>query len=329
MTTLPELSDASEALLTNIITLTEQRDQLSLEYSLFLALEDILEPSHLLGVEWPESGNAGQVVHENPRMARPPAEVLDAARQGNGDFLSLGRMGEVDWLSLGIEAMAENARRRLVLGMPQWREADLRMARGMLRVYQNFVRLLNDSEKDTLTGLMNRRRLEKHLAEVLASRSLGRRDHDHHRRDFLAVLDIDRFKAVNDTYGHLIGDEVLLLFANVLRQTLRDEDRCYRYGGEEFIVLLRDIEREYALTVMERLRRAVSNQDFPQVGHITVSIGLTLIEHQQLPPQIIEEADRALYYAKSHGRDQVREFQALVAAGEIEVPDVSGSVELF
>lgn len=329
MTTLPELSDASEALLTNIITLTEQRDQLSLEYSLFTALEDILEPSHLLGVEWPESGDAGQVVHENPRMARPSAEVLDAARQGNGDFLPLGRMGEADWLSLGIEAMTENARRRLVLGMPQWREADLNMARGMLRVYQNFVRLLNDSEKDTLTGLMNRRRLEKHLAEVLASRRLGRRDHDQDRRDFLAVLDIDRFKAVNDTYGHLIGDEVLLLFANVMRQTLRDEDRCYRYGGEEFIVLLRDIEREYALAVMERLRRAVSNHAFPQVGHITVSIGLTLIEHQHLPPQIIEEADRALYYAKTHGRDQVREFQALVAAGEVEVPDVSGSVELF
>jgi len=241
----------------------------------------------------------------------------------------LGMREGLDWLLLGIEAMVENGRRVLILGLSGWSQNDLRMARGMLRVYQNFTQLLNDSEKDTLTGLMNRRRLEKHLAELLAARRLGRRDYDTQRQDYLAVLDIDRFKAVNDNFGHLIGDEVLLLFANVMRQSLRDEDRCYRYGGEEFIVLLREINRDQALMVLERLRAKVASHIFPQVGHITVSIGVTLVEHQQLPPQIIEEADRALYYAKGHGRDQVREFQALIQAGEIEVPDVSGSVELF
>ncbi len=329
MTALPETPDASEALLTNIITLTEQRDQHSLEYSLFQALEDILEPQSLLGLEWQEAGGDFLVVHESPRLPRPPHEVLRAARKREQAFEHLGRLEGQDWLCLGIDTMADSPRRQLILGLAEWRQAELRIARGMLRVYQNFMRLLNDSEKDILTGLMNRRRLERHLADLLAASRLGRRDHDRDRRDYLAVLDIDHFKAVNDTHGHLIGDEVLLLFANVLRQTLRDEDRCYRYGGEEFIVLLRDIGREYALTVMERLRRAVSNHAFPQVGHITVSIGLTQIEHQRLPTQVIEEADRALYYAKNHGRDQVREFRALLAAGEIQVSDVSGSVELF
>ncbi|HNA30231.1 MAG TPA: GGDEF domain-containing protein [Thiobacillaceae bacterium] len=323
------LDSGSDSLLTNIIALTEQRDQHSLEESLLAALEDTLEPNVLFAMEWSDAQTPYRVVLERPNDPRPPPGILEAAREFKAEFRALGGAEGVEWLMLGVEAMAENTSRVLILGLPTWRSADVNIARGMLRVYQNFVRLLNDSEKDTLTGLMNRRRLEKHLSELLASRRLGRRNHDHHRQDFLAVLDIDRFKSVNDNYGHLIGDEVLLLFANVMRQTLRDEDRCYRYGGEEFIVLLRDVSRQDALMIMERLRRGVSDHVFPQVGHVTVSIGVTLVEHQRLPPQIIEEADRALYYAKSHGRDQVREFQALVAAGEIELPEISGSVELF
>jgi diguanylate cyclase (GGDEF)-like protein len=203
------------------------------------------------------------------------------------------------------------------------------MAQGMLRVYQNFLRLLNDSEKDTLTGLMNRRRLEKHLGALLASRHKGRRGDDQRRRDFLAVLDIDHFKRVNDTFGHLFGDEVLLAFANLIRRSLREGDNCYRYGGEEFIILLRELAREQVMSVLERLRGHVANHVFPQAMHITVSIGFTRVGGQQFPAEIVEEADRALYYAKNHGRDQVREFQALSLAGEIEMPEASGSVEMF
>lgn len=324
-----DLSAASNSLMTNVIILTEQRDQLSLEYSLFQSLEDILAPIALLAVEWSGQSSEYQVVHENPTLPRPPESILIAARVPGDDFQHLGIVEGVDWLLLGIDAMTENAQRVLILGSDAWSPGKLRIAWSMLRIFQNFVHVLNDSEKDTLTGLMNRRRLEKHLDELLAARRLRRRDHDLQRQDFLAVLDIDHFKAVNDNYGHLIGDEVLLLFANVIRHSLRDEDRCYRYGGEEFIVVLRDIQRDQALRVLERLRLNVSKNRFPQVGHITVSTGVTLVEHQQLPSQIIEEADRALYYAKSHGRDQVREFQTLVQAGEIEMPDISGSVELF
>lgn len=329
MTSSLDLSSTSEALLTNIITLTEQRDQLSLEYSLFLALEGILEPTALIALEWTAGDGDSRIVHEKPGIPRPPESVLAMARAASEDFQHLGVVEGADWLVMSIEAMTENARRVLVLGMKAWDKTDMRMARGMLRVYQNFMALLNDSEKDTLTGLMNRRRLEKHLAELLTARRNGRRGDDHLRRDFLAVLDIDRFKTVNDNFGHLIGDEVLLLFANVMRQSLRDEDRCYRYGGEEFIVLLGNIGRDHALMVLERLRINVANHEFPQVGHISVSIGLTLVENQSLPSGIIEEADRALYYAKSHGRNQVREYQALVDAGEARVAEISGTVELF
>jgi diguanylate cyclase (GGDEF)-like protein len=329
MTSSLDLIPISEALLSNILTLTAQRDQVSLEYSLLMAMDDILEPSTLIALEWIGDSEHFQVVYEGTATIRPPESILAAAQALSETCQHLGVESGTDWLVMPIVAMTENTRRAMVLGLKKWTDSDIRMARGMLRVYQNFVQLLNDSEKDTLTGLMNRRRLEKHLAELLTTRRNKRRSDDLARRDFLAVLDIDRFKLVNDTYGHLIGDEVLLLFANIMRKSLRDEDRCYRYGGEEFIVLLANISRSNALMVLERLRDNIAKHEFPQVGHITVSIGLTLVENLHLPSGIIEEADRALYYAKAHGRNQVREYQALVQAGEIQVPDISGTVELF
>lgn len=319
----------SETLLSNIIALTAQRDQLSLEVSLFQAFEDIFQPVALISLEWPLNSESFQVIHESPRAFSLPDAVTEAARVQTMAVRHLADQDGIDYLLMRIEAMADHAHRVLVLGKKSWSTTDLRMAQGMFRVYQNFVELLNDSEKDTLTGLMNRKRLEKHLSEALSSRQEGRRGNDRLRKDYLAVLDIDHFKTVNDTFGHLIGDEVLLAFANIMRRSLRDGDRCYRYGGEEFIILLRDMRREQVKAVLERLRGHVANHVFPQAMHITVSIGFSQIEGQQFPSEIVEEADRALYYAKNHGRDQVRDFQALLKAGEIDMPEASGSVELF
>lgn len=324
------MPSSSETLLTHLIALTEQRDQLSLETSLYQACEALFQPDMLVSLEWALSGDSHQVVVHPDRCAEPlPEAVKDATKALSQDILRMAGDAGSDYLLMPIDALAENARRVLVLRKADWSDAQVHMARGMLRVYQNFVCLLNDSEKDTLTGLMNRRRLEKHLGEMLASRHRGRRGDDRRRSDFLAVLDIDHFKSVNDTFGHLFGDEVLLSFANLMRRSLREGDNCYRYGGEEFIILLRDLAREQVMAVLQRLRGYVANHVFPQAMHITVSIGFTQVGAQQFPAEIVEEADRALYYAKNHGRDQVRDFQALSLAGEIEMPEASGSVEMF
>ena len=329
MTDTADLSSSPEALLTNIIALTEQRDLQSLEYSLFSALHDILEPALLLAAEWTDDSPHYHVVREATRPARPPDSVMAEARTQQEDFRPLGRIDGLDWLVMVIQSLSETAHRVVVLGLADATPAEVRMARGMLRVYQNFVGLLNDSEKDALTGLMNRKRLDKHLSELLSARREGRRGDDYLRRDFLAMVDIDHFKAVNDTHGHLIGDEVLLRISNLLRQSLRDKDGCYRFGGEEFIVLLSDIGREQALMVLERLRNRVAGQEFPSVGHVTISIGLAQIHNQPLPSRIIEEADQALYHAKRQGRDQLQEFQTLSESQQTPTPPAPPSLELF
>jgi GGDEF domain-containing protein len=117
----------------------------------------------------------------------------------------------------------------------------------ILRIYRNFHGLLDYSERDTLTGLLNRKTFDEaflktaHEGAVSMGESEGDRRHGGAGpvKHWLGVVDIDHFKQVNDRFGHLIGDEVLLLVARILRSTFRFQDRLYRFGGEEFVVLLR------------------------------------------------------------------------------------------
>jgi diguanylate cyclase (GGDEF)-like protein len=145
----------------------------------------------------------------------------------------------------------------------------------------------------------------------------------------MGVIDIDHFKRVNDTYGHLIGDEVLLLLARLMRASFRFDDRLYRFGGEEFVVLMRCTDAAAASLAFERLRSHVERHMFPQVGRITVSIGFTELKPGDTPSGAFERADKAVYFAKGQGRNQVRHHADLVAAGHLEDDTKVGDVELF
>ena len=146
---------------------------------------------------------------------------------------------------------------------------------------------------------------------------------------YLGVIDIDHFKRVNDGFGHLIGDEVLLLLSRVMRGTFRCHDRRYRFGGEEFVVLLRCAGDLNAAVAFERLRANVAQYAFPLAGQITVSGGYTVVTAQDTPSRAFERADRAIYFAKAHGRDQVRSHALLLSRGLLESERAAGAVELF
>lgn len=321
-------------LLETIVAITEQRDQHSLELSLVASLREMLQPARAFFLDLPANGAARTVLPSRGADVALPEAIIDQARDmADDEFLQLPAPDMVYMLAV-LEYGRAGSRRVLLVGMPEWDEAGERLLVGMTRVYQNFMKLMSDSEKDTLTGLHNRRKLESHLAARLTARQHARRDGDPSgaasgKGEYLAVLDLDKFKRINDTWGHLIGDEVLLTFANILRASLRDNDRAFRYGGEEFIVVLSEVSPEQAEMVLERLRRNVERQVFPQVGQVTVSIGYTLIERQELPTRVIEEADKALYYAKEHGRNQVRDYGVLRAEGVVDDLRHDGGIELF
>jgi diguanylate cyclase (GGDEF)-like protein len=208
----------------------------------------------------------------------------------------------------------------------------------VLRLFGNIGNLLDYGERDSLTELLNRKTfdsafLRATIAQQLAS-SLPAPDERRHAYAvgsyWLAVIDIDHFKRVNDHHGHLIGDEVLLLVARLMRRQFRHHDQLYRFGGEEFVVLMRCSDEAEAMQVLERMRSATAAHRFSQVGQITISIGFTAVRPGDSPSGAFERADKAVYYAKGNGRNQVCSHAALVAQGLLE--DGAGAVgdmELF
>ncbi|MBY5536448.1 PleD family two-component system response regulator [Rhizobium leguminosarum] len=158
---------------------------------------------------------------------------------------------------------------------------------------------------DPLTGLYNRRYLDNHL-NVLFNRSMARG-----RSLSVLITDIDRFKHVNDTYGHDGGDEVLREFSSRVRSTIRGADLACRYGGEEFVVVMPDTSPEIAAAVAERLRAAIENAPFMlkhsgEALNVTASFGIaSRIASVLTPDQLMKQADLALYEAKNTGRNRV------------------------
>jgi diguanylate cyclase (GGDEF)-like protein len=213
--------------------------------------------------------------------------------------------------------------------------ADQRMVGSILRIYRNFQGLLDYSERDTLTGLLNRKTFDETFMKTAVQMPAAALCGDNRRATsagqtyWLGVIDIDHFKNVNDTYGHLIGDEVLLLLSRLMRSSFRFHDRLYRFGGEEFVVLMRCGHDADARLAFERLRVNAEHYAFPQVGHITVSIGFTEIKGTDTPSAAFERADKAVYYAKTHGRNLVCSHAELVSRGELEDSSKVGDVELF
>ena len=209
---------------------------------------------------------------------------------------------------------------------------------GLIEYFGNHISLLDYGEADTLTGLASRKTFDKHLFELLGKAAsdemLGgpetRRRGAPGSSHWLAVCDIDHFKHVNDNFGHLIGDEVLIIMAQEMRQSFRFDDQLFRFGGEEFIALLQPTDEPFALATLERFRSNVEKQVFSRVGQITVSIGFSALKPTDTPTDVIDRADEALYFAKRNGRNRVDCYEKLVASGDVAVKEIAkGEVELF
>ncbi|MCW5828801.1 MAG: diguanylate cyclase [Deltaproteobacteria bacterium] len=180
----------------------------------------------------------------------------------------------------------------------------LTRVRSLLRIKAQNDRMAQLAITDHLTGLFNHRFFHERLsAEFQRSRR--------HRRELsLMMLDFDHFKQLNDTYGHPVGDRVLSRVGEFLKETLRESDMAFRYGGEEFSVLLPETGGKHAFQLAERIRKGISAITFPEKPglRVTVSIGVaTYPGHGDLTRErLISDADEALYGAKRDGRNRVR-----------------------
>jgi diguanylate cyclase (GGDEF)-like protein len=201
----------------------------------------------------------------------------------------------------------------------------------VLHVYQNFASLIRDNEHDTLTGLLNRKTFEAKVNKVMSVMHTGksRKDDKQDNHFYIAVLDIDHFKKINDVHGHLIGDEVLVLFAQIMLETFREKDMLFRYGGEEFIGIFECANDADILLALERFRKKISDFTFPQVGKVTVSIGYTQIKEYDTHVNMVGRADQALYHAKNSGRNCIFNYEDLISGGVLEDSSKEGDIVLF
>ncbi|MCK9606328.1 MAG: GGDEF domain-containing protein [Methylomonas sp.] len=207
---------------------------------------------------------------------------------------------------------------------------------GVLEVFTNYFALLDSSQRDQLTGLLNRYSLEANLDRLwnLLSAKLHSSDQNDNARVnqpetyWLCVLDVDHFKKINDTFGHMIGDEVLIMVTRLLQNSLRQSDLLYRYGGEEFVAIIAANDFESAKEAFARTRVSIEEFHFPQVGHVTISGGFSNADPSVLPQEVIHRADSALYAAKDAGRNRVFDYDTLVKQGILKAAS-AGSIDLF
>ncbi|MEX2444978.1 MAG: GGDEF domain-containing protein [Alkalispirochaeta sp.] len=170
-----------------------------------------------------------------------------------------------------------------------------------LQANRQKAQLIHWATKDPLTGLYNRRTLEDELRIALSTRDRKKNT----IRYGLIILDLDQFKQINDRFGHAVGDEVLLRLAELIKRSTRTEDRAFRYGGDEFVILLTDTDRAGMAQFGEKLVKRIA-QDIGIKGvTITASMGAALLLPDDTQETWNQRADRCLYSAKDGGRNQV------------------------
>ncbi len=347
-------------ILQNLVEMTGHRDHLRLEVSVLSTLQELSNTTEVRALEVFTDGGA---THVRPRTWLQDGELVstdseaasDPHREPLQNYPALFQCIE----KREIRATASVQKSRYTLWLPVWMHDKvstcleitqsrpfsahkLDVIQGIFHVYQNYQSLLDYSERDALTGLLNRKTFDEQFSRN-PSASLASRvrpaatgvpgDEVASCREtpveqWLAVVDIDHFKQVNDRFGHLYGDEVLILVANILRSAFRSHDRIFRFGGEEFVVLLRSTNLATAHKVFNRFRLAVQEYHFPQVGQVTVSMGFVSTSRGS-PVEILGQADQALYHAKENGRNQVCFYDDLVASGQLATKVANDSVELF
>lgn len=330
-------------LLGQVRAMSSSRDREQMTLRLVTAMRDVLSASavSLYAVSASPMGPVGAVVavatpdheqvanedEEHPTVSLHDDPFLDAAIRSS-DGVAEEHVGGSYRLALAM-GDAGNPHALLVAACgiapePRVRDAFLHVA----HFYQNQLDLLDYAELDTLTRLLNRKTFDENFDRFIASVGRAQQtDPERRQQDDLAarpswmgVIDVDRFKRINDTFGHLFGDEVLLRLAEVMRQSFRQRDKLFRFGGEEFVVLLRNVSETDARAIFERFRNAVEAHEFPQVGQVTASAGFTRIDPSLPPAEMLGHADEALYYSKENGRNQVNGYEDLVARGLLEGP---------
>lgn len=213
-------------------------------------------------------------------------ESILSKKAWNGEIENITKNGTLKWTQLSINPVVDNSDNLIEFNA----------------FYHDITnkKLLEELYiRDTLTGLYNRAFFEK----TISSLNANQRKSD--TSFALVIADIDHFKSINDTYGHQAGDEALKSVASTLNLLLRSDDIIARWGGEEFVIMLKNIPKEDAIKITEKLRSAIEKKEILKDRPVTCSFGIAIYKQGDNIKDVFKKADEALYEAKKNGRNRV------------------------
>lgn len=338
------------SILGHIVSITESRDIEILEISMLRTIYEIVPCRKVFFLKTAEDsmdilsgasyGKTGYIPSSDISMYKDDKALRDSMLLAFNDHSATSVDNFAHPFTVcPVDVLGKNAG-FIALDRPDTTMQDLYVLECLIRIYQNFVSVLIDNQRDTLTGLLNRKIFDDSILKLIEYRKLGkgdggqieneRRARNSSDRFWLGIFDIDDFKRINDTFGHVYGDEILILIGRLMQDVFRAVDLKFRFGGEEFIAVVRATNEENAFSIFERFRKSVENYRFPQTGTVTVSIGIVEITGEETTSVFVGSADKALYYAKKNGKNMTCMFSDLVEKGLIEPEKIQkGDVLIF
>lgn len=335
-------------LLNSVVKITRHRDVDSLELSLLSTISEFLQPTEAAlykdlsrfngkGIESSASllcDEQGKIHWRSREIIEEPTKELQCCLESACTISLQDKSGnETRWIPVVIDDQVSGA---VYIVAKHLNSSEQVTLNALCRIYENYLTILNESERDKLTGLLNRQTFERKIKQLLEDQLhshntpqlQGNRNKRYDESSWLAILDIDHFKQVNDTYGHVCGDEVLLTLAQKMQLFFRSSDLIFRFGGEEFVVVFEPTTLEHITSKLTVFQQYVRDNKFPFVEQLTLSIGFSRMSPYDFPISVIENADKALYVAKNSGRNQCVYYGDILDEDSQEHPSAD-DVELF
>lgn len=317
-------------LIDQLANLTAIRDLELLEFSLLKTLNGFLLPRSLSLVRLDSKGRPSMEIVYGDERCTIRSENLTLSREIRlaDEYLSACdaqyypiKLENGLLLVFALNATGVGRSYLQVFTDSELSKLDSHLMSGVLQIYRNFCSLMRHAQTDQLTGLANRKTFDESVAKVHElippedEQFAGERRGHQPMNYWLVMVDIDHFKQVNDRFGHLYGDEVLVLLSQLMKVSFRADDMIFRFGGEEFVLIVRCPNQGACRVTLDRFRERVATYMFPQVGTVTVSLGVTRMLREIFTVTLLDYADQALYHSKKNGRNRVTFFDDLVSQG--------------
>jgi diguanylate cyclase (GGDEF)-like protein len=339
-----------EELLNSVVKLTKTRDVDSLESSLLstihefigcqqvciykaMASKDTLHVERSLRLKVVD--NKKYVWSESDELEQPSTELVSCLQSACTITVQNKEGIEKRWVPIKFSDHPVGA---IAIVSNSLSSSEQVLLNAFCCIYENYLIILHENERDKLTGLLNRQTFDKKLKQLIEKQVVKHhktlkavKNTKEHKEtvSWLAMLDIDHFKQVNDNYGHVCGDEVLLVLAQTMNSFFRPTDLLFRFGGEEFVLVFEPATFEDIKLLLDEFMQLIHTTKFPFVNGLTVSIGVSKMGPYDFPIHVLENADRALYHAKAHGRDRVCFFDDLVQDVDDAKGEDGSGVDLF